>query len=1029
MHENEIAVIEGAIERFWFLVEHYYHPESVPLAATVAVTDEPVPFADGTRLDRRPVEEGASWADPWQSGWFRLEGTAPEAWAGRRVVAQLDFGGEACVFDEDGEPRYGLTSSSVFLIPFVRDRYPLFDACRGGEAVALWVEAAANHIGGVPITDGDPTPRPASGGLSVGTLQRCRLAVFEEEIFELWLDVTVLKRLMEHLPKRDPWRARLRRGLARAAETFRYDAPNPAEVRALLAPLLATKGGEERLRTQTVGHAHIDTAWLWPMRETIRKCARTFSTQLDFTERAPGYVFGASQAQHYAFVKQHYPGLYERIRQAIADGRWEVQGAMWVEADCNLPSGESLARQIVYGKHFFEDEFGVDVRNLWLPDVFGYSAALPQLLRKAGVPFFVTQKLSWNQVNVFPHHTFRWRGIDGSEVTVHFPPENNYNAQLYPDRQRFAAENFAEADRLPSFLTLFGIGDGGGGPTETHIGFGLRQTDLAACPRIEFGPAQPLLDAIGAEGEVLDVWEGELYLEAHRGTLTTQARNKAANRRLELRLRRMEMLAASGALGQYPGTAFRDVWRTVLTNQFHDIIPGSSIERVYQDTAREYEALNATLDGLETDWRAAAVEADGDALTLVNTLSHPFRGMVRLPDANAEALAAEGGDGAWPVQPAAEGGAWAWAEIPGLASRVCMPATAPAAPPAGAATAEELTLENDLVRYRFDADGRLVEAWDKEAERSILAPDAVGNALTLYQDWPAKWDAWDIDSPYRTQVTGTAKGTAHAVAETGPLVAALRFDLAVGKSALRQTVRLAAGSRRLDFVTEADWNETRQMLRVAFPVDIRADHSSSEIQFGLCRRPTHDNTSWERARFEVCAHRFADLSEHDYGVALLNDCKYGHYLKENVLDLNLLRSPYYPDKTADRGAHRFTYSLLPHPGPLEESTVAAEAHVLNQPPVVLDGRWAGAFPVRPDGLETVVVDTVKKAEREDALVVRCYEAMGRRATATLAVDPAWTEAHEADLLERAETALPIEDGRLRLAFGPFEVKTLLLRRD
>jgi alpha-mannosidase len=1030
MTSKEVRFYEQRIPRLIDYLPNYMYPKSVALGIEGVTDPEPIPFKALSKPRFKPMAEGQTWGKDWDSAWFRLHGRVPRDWAGKTVVARLNFGGEACVFSARGEPLQGLTEGSVFGHA-TRERYPLFSPCKGGEKVNLLVEAAVNSLFGIH-RDPHPVPdKPYSEGKQA-RIECVRLCVFDEEMFHLWLDATVLYRLMNALPEREPQRAQLLHALTKAVDAFRYDTPNPGELRAILAPHLRRKGDETLLATTAVGHAHIDTGWLWPVRESIRKCARTFSSQLRLIEEYPGYVFGASAAQHYQFVKDHYPALYEGIRKAVADGSWEVQGATWVEADNNVPSGESLVRQILYGKLFFRDEFGVEVRNLWLPDVFGYSAALPQILRKAGVDFFLTQKISWSQFNRFPHHTFLWRGIDGTEILTHFPPEDNYNAGLEPDRLRYAAENFEERGFLPEFLTLFGIGDGGGGPTQEQVERGLRMRDLAGCPRLCFGKAQDALDRLQAHARELAVWNGELYLELHRGTLTTQARNKRLNRLVELHFRRTEMLWSCLPPSRYPQAELEQLWKTFLTNQFHDIIPGSSIREVYETSRREHEEVLAALDKL--DERAVkllrgSASRKTPTVTVFNPLSHAFRGAFQLPGVKGTALKTADGQ-LLPVQPDGSGGGWVAAELPGLSCRRFSVISESAPPPARSASAVSSgaahVLENGLVRYEFDSQGRLARAFDKETGREVMRPNELGNVLSLYEDWPANWDAWDVDISYEQQLRETARLVSARISAAGPSLAALSFEFQVGKSSIRQEVRLPSNSRRLDFVTHVDWRECRKMLRVSFAVDVMAAEASYEIQFGAYRRPTHRNTTWDMAKFEVCGHRFVDLSDEGRGVALLNDCKYGHKVRENVLDTNLLRSTFHPDPTADRAAHDLTYSLLPHSGRLEDSSVVAEAHALNQPPLVFDGKVSAKLPCTVLG-KGVVLDALKKAEREDAWVVRLYEPVGREAECELRLSDASAQLWEAGIMEDAQRQVPTENGSAGLLFRPFELKTLLIR--
>lgn len=999
--QREIEWIEGFfVKSFCESVESYLYPQTLPLRIEVTVDKEPIPFAELDERSFREIKEGEQWGENWDSAWFRLTGTVPAEWRGKEVAARLHFGGEACVFDHDGEPQQGLTGASVHLVPFVRDLYRLYPCCEGGEEVSLLVEASASQLWGVPKGDIPVAPTGDQfqwAGGPVGVVHYAQIGTFDEEMYQLYFDTTVLYRLMTDLPEDDVLRARIRERLQEARTHFRRDKPDAKAIRELLAPLFALKASGAEPTTISVGHAHIDTAWLWPMRESIRKCVRSFSTQIGLMERYPDYVFGTSQVPHYLFMKDNYPGLYEKIKKAIADGRWEVQGAMWVETDCNLPRGESLVRQLLYGKRFFEQEFGVDVRNAWLPDVFGYPACLPQLLRQAGVEFFVSQKLSWNSVNRFPHHTFHWKGIDGTTVISHLLPMESYNGQLFPDRNRFGARNHEEKATIPEYLTCFGIGDGGGGPSDKHIEFGLRQRDLAGCPKVVFGSAQSQLDRLAQYSDHLGTWDGPLYVERHQGTLTTHARMKRRNRKIENQLRELELRFAAGDPADYPRDTLRECWHPLLTNQFHDILPGSSITRVYEDAHRQYDEIERTLDELEQRLDAAAPRDD----VVFNPNSRPFTGVVPSTD-----------------------GQWVAVEAKPLGTTRLADASTDVPSDRHVTTTEE-TLENDLLRYTFDDRGTLISAYDKQADRELIDPADPGNLITLYED--VLGDAWDSDAHYRDQVVEHARLKSRRVVANEPLVGELALEFAIGGSTITQTLRLRAMSRRLDFVTHVQWKERGRQLRVGFPVRLRTQQSTTEIQFGLQNWSTSTNHSWERAQTDVPAYRFADLSESDYGVALLNDCKYGYHIKEQTLDLHLMRASVYPDETADQGDHEFTYSLLPHLGRLEQSDVFFEAEALNQPVRVVSMPGCD-LPLRI-AAQGVVVEAVKLAEDSDDLLLRLYESRGQRERITLA--PARNNAvtfHGCSLLEKAGEPLPTNGDVCEVEFAPFEIKTVMCRR-
>ncbi len=982
------------------------------LEATVAASKDPVPFSERRTLTYHPIKEGEKWGDAWDSAWFDLKGTIPSEWKGKKVVAQLDFNGEGLVFDETGLPLQGLTNGSVFDPGYARDLFPLCSSAKGGESVSLCVEAAANGLFGIKMYPNAERDCPTRHGTYTGQVNKIRIAVFETDRYDLWNDIFVLYTLQGSLPADDTRAVRLLDGLSKMVDTYADNPDNVLRCRDLLKPLLDLPAHASAVTATSVGHAHIDTGWLWPVRETIRKSARTFSSQLALLDAYPEYVFGASQPAHYAMMKQHYPALYKKIKQAVAEGRWEPQGGMWVEADCNIISGESMVRQFLYGKNFFMDEFGVDVKNLWIPDVFGYSASIPQIMKRAGVDYFLTQKLSWSQFNNFPYTTFMWRGIDGSSVLTHFPPENTYNSRLDADQLRKAERNFGEKAVLDEMMVLFGVGDGGGGPKAEHLERGRRQQNIEGAPKVRFGRADDFFARISAASDQLPSWSGELYLELHRGTLTTQGRTKRGNRMLEQALRATEYLLACHDLEHYPQETLDKLWKVLLINQFHDIIPGSSINMVYEVTEREHQEALATCQQLQAEAARQLLAADDQSLTLINTTNLAYEQPVPLPEGW---LGAEG----IPCQQEADGTVVALPCLPPQA--VCNLKKRSTAQTAD--TTKHRVLENDLVRYTFAGNGEITEAFDKETGNAFLAGN--GNVLTLYEDQPNNWDAWDIDIFYEEQALENATAVGFASLGTGPVRQGLRFALKIGSSTITQKAYLPNHSKRLDFQTEVDWHERHRMLRVAFPTTVRSDEATFDIQYGYAKRSTHRNTSWDMARFEVVAHKYADLSTLDYGVALLNDCKYGHKILENTIDLNLLRSPTTPDPDADQGKHSFTYSLFPHAGSFIESNVIAEATQCNQPPLCFVGMKSENLvpPVTVSG-SGVSLEVLKKAEKRDDLIIRLVESFGKETKATLKLRDENASLVEVDLMEWNDLqTLKVPE----VAMKPFEIRTFAIR--
>ena len=635
-------------------------------------------------------------------------------------------------------------------------------------------------------------------------------------------------------------------------------------------------------------------------------------------DRYPEHRFVCSQAVQYQWMKDSYPDLYEEIKRRVNEGRWEPVGGMWVESDTNLPSGESLVRQLVHGKRFFAEEFGIETHELWIPDVFGYSAALPQIAAQAGVTALVTQKMSWNDTNVFPHSTFWWEGHDGSRLLAHFPPANTYNGDFSVAELVRSQLNYKDHDRCDRSLYPYGYGDGGGGPTAAMLEYARRLADAEGMPLVEIGSAASFLDQVRDEAVGLATWVGELYLETHRGTLTTHADIKLGNRRGEEALRAAEMWSVAANLDRR--RQLDGAWKLLLLQQFHDIIPGSSIHWVYEDSARDHAEVLAVA-GRITGEAQDALSETGSQLVVWNPSSHDRSEVVDLPDGTLERVSVP---------------ACGWAPVQSSPGE-----TAPV-------QVRDGSVDNGILRVTWDSDGLLTSVWDQEVGREVLAPGRSGNLLQLHEDTPKAFDAWDVDRSYLDRVTDLVEVESIEIVERESLRAGVRFVRRFGGSTITQTMRLAAGSRRLEFHTEVDWRERHRFLKVAFPVAIRSSRATYEIQHGHIERPTVANTSWDEARFEVCAHRWADLSEAGYGVALINDCKYGYDIRGDVMRLSLLRGPGYPDPEADLGMHRFAYALLPHPGDFREAGVVEQAEAFNLP-LTIRRRSGGVIRTDRDG--------------------------------------------------------------------------------
>jgi alpha-mannosidase len=1005
---DDSALVLARVQRF--LIERIA-PAVRPVAAPVSVTaweapDEPVPFAEAAAAEYAPFQIGAPWGRPWGTTWFHVTGEVPSEWAdavasGARPEAVVDLG---FTLRQPGFQAEGMVwSPEGAIVKAIEPRNGWVPLGAPGDRVDFYLEAAAN-----PDVDGGglfrPTPlgdKLTAGELPIYALRRLELTLRDTEVWRLEQEVVALLGLAEVLGPRTTRGAEI----VRALEDL-VDRMDPADVsatasvgRAALRPVLDKPANASAHRVTAVGHAHIDSAWLWPVRETVRKVARTFSNVLQLMDEDPDLVFAASSAQQYRWVKDAYPELFERIRARVREGRFVPVGGMWVESDTNLPGGEALARQFVAGASFFQREFGVTTETVWLPDSFGYTAALPQLARAAGARYFLTQKISWNQTDVFPHHTFLWEGIDGTRIFTHFPPVNTYNSELSAVELALAETNYAEKGRANSSLVPFGFGDGGGGPTREMLAAGRIAADLEGSPRVRFASPGDFFRDAEAEYDAPPVWSGELYLEFHRGTYTSQARTKRHNRRSEHLLREAELWSAQAALrtgAEYPYDVLEAAWQTVLLNQFHDILPGSAIAWVYREAEAEYERVERELEGVI-----------------------------------ARALAALGGDGGQGTRPAiANAGPF---PRDGVAAGAIAPMSETDAPTARA-EGDGFVLESPQARFVFDAAGRIVSAVDAATGREAIPPGQRGAELQLFRDTPTQWDAWDVDRHYRRDgvVLDTPARVELASTAEGP---ELRIEHRVGESRIELRLTLVPGAPTLQLAIAVDWHERQRLLKLAFPVDVQAERATSEIQFGHLSRPIAENTSWDFARFETSAHRWVHVGEAGYGAAIANDATYGHDVTRvpragggvfTLVRQSLLRAPLFPDPEADQGAHLFTSTFTPG---ASIADAIREGYRVNLPPRPAAGAVEALVSVDDPA---VVIETVKLAgDRSGDLVVRLYESRGGRVTTGLTLGFAAAGVYETDLLEQRveQSALTGDAGAgIRLTLRPFQLVTLRARR-
>ena len=814
--------------------------------------------------------------------------------------------------------------------------------------------------------------------------------------------------------------------------------------------LYTALAGCEDVIASCIGHTHIDVAWWWTVAQTREKTARSFSTVLKLMEEYPEYKFMSSQPQLYQFLLERYPEQMRRIKARVKEGRWEPEGGMWLEADCNLTSGESLVRQFMHGKRFFQEQFGIDNVILWLPDVFGYSGALPQIMKLCGIRYFMTTKLAWNQYNKMPYDTFYWEGIDGSRILTHLVTTlgigqdlqksyfTTYNGELHPDAVLGGWHRYQQKDINNDILVSYGFGDGGGGPTREMLEFQRRMSfGVKGIPKTRQCFARTLFEELEErvkDNRRMPSWVGELYFEYHRGTYTSMARNKRGNRKSELLMMDLEFFSLLAEKKEkYPAAALDRMWKVILLNQFHDILPGSSIHEVYEVTKKEYAEIEKEGKALLAKRLDALQEKKRGALTVWNPTGFSQDAVVELPAAFRDKVLTDDAGHACPVQNTQEGALAFVKNIPAKGSLVLQASAAgrDAAVKGGRLTVDLKTNRVNTPYYEigFDRHGRIRKFRDKQAGREIFRKGERGNLLRMYEDKPIYYDNWDIDNFYTEKYWDVTDTTRMEWTETGPLRATLLVESSISKTKIRQQIHVYADSRRVDFETQVDWGERQHLLKVLFPVDVHTDEAAFDIQFGNVRRKIHQNTSWDRARFESCGQKWADLSEGHYGVSLLNDCKYGHSFLDGQMALTLIKSGIEPNPVADQERHVFTYALYPHEGALSAKQTVKEAYLLNQPCFAVPGSasFGNRFSFVSSDRENIVIETVKRAEDGKGVIIRLYECENARTEVTLTFGNRFKTAALCNCLEEVWETRPVQSGRLKLTVQPYEIVTLRLR--
>ncbi|XP_042238112.1 alpha-mannosidase 2C1-like [Homarus americanus] len=982
-----------------------------------------------------PVTVGdSSFGPTWTTHWFKVHFTVPDEWAGSEVRFRWGSNSEAAVWSSDGRILQGLSTGDEGSL---RTDYTITrNYVAGSSPFTYYIEMAANKLLGASPGDLIDPPDPNL----FFKLTRAEVVRLDSQVYKLTRDLEVIYQLADELiPDQRGYQA-MYTANQMVNSIIKGDDSGASD----LADQYFAKGNGGRAHTlATIGNCHIDSAWLWPFSETKRKVARSFSSQLKIMEDYPEHIFVASQAQQWAWCKQYYPELFQRIKTKVTEGKFIPVGGTWVEMDGNIPSGESFVRQFLHGQKFYQQELGFTCKEFWLPDTFGYSAQIPALMKHVGLERFLTQKLSWNTVNKFPNHSFVWEGIDGTTVLAHFPPGDSYSMNVKVSEALHSVKNLEDKGRASTSAFLFGYGDGGGGPTQDMLERVRRLADTDGCPRLKIMTPDQFFGRLEADKHNLCRWVGELYLERHNGTYTTQADMKRLCRLAEFKLRDAEFLLSQaitilgpdGAkdLLQQSQEALEEAWKKVMLNQFHDVIPGSGIEIIYPEAERLYqEAIVAAL----TVWNNAkdvVFGSDGEKTEVaVNTLQWPRTEVVKLTAAQHQ----EGGAD----QRVKEGQQYALVEVPPMGSAPAKPVTPP-----NTVTVEEVdgvfVVDNGVVRAEVNAWGQVISLVvagdDRDVFRRADGTQLGGNQLVLYDDEPIYWDAWDVmdyhlETPTVLNVEGSGYSvTPVTVVESGPLLVKLRWGVTISASStFTQDIELSATSPYLTCASSVTWGEDRKFLKVLFDANIHARRASFDVQFGHLERATHMNTSWDTARYEVCGHKWADISEPDWGVAVLNDSKYGWMARGHQLTLSLLRSPKAPDDTADMKDHAFKYAIMPHTGTLQEAEVVRRAYEFNNPlsllQVPIDKSEWSAVSMNGSG---AVLHTIKPAEDGSGdLVLRLYECNAAKTTVTLTLSWDVSSVKVCDGLEVAGEDLPFTqaDGvaSVRLSLAPFTIHAL-----
>lgn len=981
LHDSNKGYIEYKCEK---LKESFYR-EVMRLKVEAYVTKEPVSYSMRESGEYKELKTGDRWGDLWDCGWFHLTGQLNGEQLKKKLTLYLDLNGEACVYDRNGCPVKGLTTNNSRMVPTLgnvgKNIYELPEGEIKDGMVDIWVDAGCNDL----------------FKEQVGIVNKAVLSEKKELLRELYYDFAVLLDLLKTLNPKSSRYQKIIVGLTKASMVIKdFTEEEAKEAFQYVKPLIDQPSSQTDFKVTAIGHAHLDLCWTWPLRETIRKATRSFSTVLYHMDRYKDYIFGASQMQLYAWMEERYPELFGKMTKRIAEGRWEVQGGMWCESDLNATGGESLVRQFLYGKEYARNKLGKEVSVCWLPDTFGYTGSFPQIMKKSGIEYFCIQKIRTTAAyRKYPHDTFYWEGIDGTRILTSVPPVI-YGCGGTPACVHESEMEYKDKAATDSVLMLFGQGDGGGGAGAEHLECLKREKSLNGLVPTVQDTALNFFRETEKHKEEIKTWSGPMDLDRHTGTFTSSGKSKYYNHTLENLLQKTELLGAMAYIRKgtpYPYETLEKIWRGVLLYQFHDILPGTSISRVYNESHAHYKEMLQELKGLYEKLKETLII--NNKSSIYNPSQFERQEWIKIEDR-------------WKyvrVRPYSCGTAGE-KDIPDM-------------------KASMKVLENDLLRICFNLDGTIGSIVDLELGREVLTGSS--NTLTVYIDsmengsdpWAAGSSAWDLSDNYRDKIHENFKLNGVTPVLDGPK-ASLMMEYQYGKSILTQEVTITRGSRRIDFNTICDWNETGRMLRTNFKVNLAANEMTRGIQFGAVKEPLHKNTEWEAFKSEVVAQKYADISDNDYGVALLSDYKYGYHPEKGELDLCLLRSTEYPAKDLDKGKHEFTYSLFIHKGNVSEGEVVKESYKLNYPlEITCDMGEAPMFEI-----DCGILESVKCAQQKDGVIIRIYEPEGHFSTVTLKTGFTYEYCYETDLLENEIRELKARNQEISLNMKPFEIITL-----